>query len=449
MKLSISSVFLLIVLTLSCHILSCHSSRKTTSNPQENIIKLPPRNMEAGANKEAISMEKTDPFMEDLLNAHPQHFSAILKNRDSMKVQIIYTQINRDVNNQPLFRNYYFHLDPEMYFYPASTVKLPVALLSLQRLNELKVFGLNSQSTMITEAAYSGQTPVYNDATTEDGRPSIANYIKKIFLVSDNDAYNRLYEFLGQEYINAQLSKMGYEAQIRHRLDIFLSEDENRHTNPVKFLTPEGRNLYQQPMQFNQQVYPARKDFIGKGYYSGESVIKTPLDFSIKNRIRLEDLHEILKSVLFPEAVPARQRFNLKEEDYRFVLKYMSQLPSETSYPLLDSTRHWDAYVKFLLYGNEKMPMPPALRIFNKVGDAYGFLTDVAYVVDFDKNIEFMLSASIYCNSDGILNDDNYEYETVGFPFMKQLGQVIYEYEVNRERPRQPDLSKFKLLYDK
>ena len=127
----------------------------------------------------------------------------------------------------------------------------------------------------------------------------------------------------------------------------------------------------------------------------------------------------------------------------------MSQLPSETNYPLLDSSRHWDAYVKFLLYGNEKIPVPRTLRIFNKVGDAYGFLTDVAYVVDFDKNIEFMLSASIYCNSDGILNDDNYEYETVGFPFMKQLGKVIYEYEVNRERARQPDLSKFKLLYDK
>src|SRR5687768_2942483 len=238
------------LLLLSMVIISCHTSRKTTANPQAEIIKLPPRSMEAAANKDAASMEKTDPLMEDLLNAHPQYFSGILKNRDSMKVQVIYTQINRDVNNQPLFRNYYFHLDPQMYFYPASTVKLPVALLSLQRLNELKVFGLNSQSTMLTEAAYSGQTPVYNDATTEDGRPSIANYIKKIFLVSDNDAYNRLYEFLGQEYINTQLQKMGYDVQIRHRLDIFLSEDENRHTNPVKFLSPDGRTVYQQPMQF-------------------------------------------------------------------------------------------------------------------------------------------------------------------------------------------------------
>ena len=51
---------------------------------------------------------------------------------------------------------------------------------------------------MITEKGFSGQTAVYNDPTTPDGRPTIAHYMKKIFLVSDNDAFNRLYQFLGR-----------------------------------------------------------------------------------------------------------------------------------------------------------------------------------------------------------------------------------------------------------
>ena len=93
--------------------------------------------------------------------------------------------------------------------------------------------------------------------------------------------------------------------------------------------------------------------------------------------------------------------------------------------------------------------MTPNIRIFNKVGDAYGFLTDVAYIVDFEKKIEFMLSARIYCNADGILNDDAYDYETTGFPFMKQLGKMIYEYELARPRTVKPDLSAFKMIYDK
>ena len=69
--------------------------------------------------------------------------------------------------------------------------------------------------------------------------------------------------------------------------------------------------------------------------------------------------------------------------------------------------------------------------------------------VSFDKKIEFFLSATIYCNKDGILNDDIYDYETIGFPFMKNLGQLIYGLESKRSRKIIPDLSPFIFEYDK
>ena len=93
--------------------------------------------------------------------------------------------------------------------------------------------------------------------------------------------------------------------------------------------------------------------------------------------------------------------------------------------------------------------MPKSIRIFNKVGDAYGYLLDNAYVVDFDKGIEFMLTAMISCNSDGIFNDDKYDYNTIGYPFMGNLGRLIYDYEASRKKPRQPDLSRFRVTYDR
>jgi len=58
-----------------------------------------------------------------------------------------------------------------------------------------------------------------------------------------------------------------------------------------------------------------------------------------------------------------------------------------------------------------------------------------------------MLCATIYCNSDGILNDDKYDYETVGYPFMKHLGQLIYDHELKRKRKFIPDLSEFIIDY--
>lgn len=59
-----------------------------------------------------------------------------------------------------------------------------------------------------------------------------------------------------------------------------------------------------------------------------------------------------------------------------------------------------------------------------------------------------MLSGVIYVNRDGILNDDKYEYEETGYPFFKEVGRIIYEYEQNRKRSHQPNLNKFVLDYN-
>lgn len=118
-------------------------------------------------------------------------------------------------------------------------------------------------------------------------------------------------------------------------------------------------------------------------------------------------------------------------------------MPGESLSPVYDPGKNWDTYVKFLLYGSERGTSHSGIRIFNKVGDAYGFLTDAAYIIDTDSQVEFMLSAVIYCNSDGIFNDDHYDYASVGLPFMKHLGQAILEYERTRVRKYKPDLSQF------
>lgn len=395
--------------------------------------------------KEPLKAEESS-FISRLLSQYPQYFDSLLKNNSQYHIKIIYTQINRTADNKPRFTNYYFNVDDRPYFYPASTVKMPTAFLALQKLNELKIHGLNKRSTMITEAAYPGQTSVYNDPSSKDGRPTIENYIKKIFLVSDNDAFNRLYEFLGQEYINNRLHKMGYDsAQIVHHLDVSMTEDENRYSNPVKFYDTTAKIIYEKPLIKSNLVYQSRNTFVGKGFYRSGQIVYQPFDFSRKNRMTLVDLHSVLMSVLFPKSIDRHQRFKLKKDDYSFLYRYLSMKPAESKFPQYDST-YTDAYSKLLLYGG-KGRMDDGVRIFNKEGDAYGFLTDVAYIVDFKNGVEFLLSATIYCNSDEIFNDDHYDYETVGYPFMKNLGKVFYEYELHRQRKRLPHLAKFEMSY--
>jgi hypothetical protein len=395
---------------------------------------------------------RTDAFLTKLFTTNQSPiFQQVLRHADTHRLQIIYTQINRNKQNRPTFTNYYYRVDSTEYFNPASTVKLPIALLALEKINNLKNPNVTKFTAVQFDSAYSKQTKTWRDNTSETGYPSIAHFIKKAFLVSENDPYSRMYEFVGQREINQNLHTKGYlDTRITHRF-VRMTADENRHTNPVRFIKPDGTLIYAQPAAFNTDPFDFRRVAkLGRGYITGkDSLVQEPFNFTERNKLPLEALQQLLQSVMFPESVPARQRFNLTKDDYRFLYQYLSQYPGETNYPKYDAKQYYNSYVKFFFLDSLHHTMPTNIRVFNKVGWAYGFLTDAAYVVDFKNKVEYMLTATIYVNSDEILNDDKYEFESVGQPFFYQLGQTIYQYELARKRTTIPDLSQFRIQYEK
>jgi hypothetical protein len=404
-----------------------------------------------GLSVHANAQAKTDQWLRELLltNASPllQH---VLNNPDSFQYQIIYTEINRDKNNQPHFTQHYFNLDRNRYFNPASTVKLPTALIALEKMNSLKQYGADKYSAMFTDSSYSHQTFVKDDTSAENGLPSMANYIKKIFLVSDNDAYNRLYEFDGQDILNGRLHNKGYPDIRIVRRFVTMNEDENRHTNAIKLV--KGKDtLVRMPAGESKMVFDYSKQFlVGKGHWDrNDSLINEPMDFTKHNNLPLEDLQRILQSALFPESVPYAQRFHISDDDRKFLFQYMSEYPSESTHPKYDTSEYFDSYTKFFLFKSGRQKIPQNMRIFNKPGWSYGYLIDAAYIVDFSSKTEFMLSAVIYVNRDQILNDNKYEYDEIGYPFFKEVGEIIYKYDQSRKRKYIPDLSEFIMKYDR
>ena len=370
----------------------------------------------------------------------------VMLNPNDYKLQILYTQIDRDSLNLPHFASYEFNVSEE-YFYPASTVKMPTAFMALEKVNNLNIEMLDNNSKMLTDSAFSGQVIVHEDTTSQTGFPSLGHYIKKIFLVSDNNAYNRLYEFIGQQELNEGLKAKGFgDTRITHRLEIFLNKEENQTTNPIRFYNEESL-VYDQPQQKSEIDFTSSDPILlGKGHYRNGELIEEPMDFAAKNYMSLNDMQTMLQRVLFPEIYSEQERFGLTEDDYRFIYKYMSMLPGESRYPDYGST-YYDSYVKFFIFGDRMDPIPDNIRIFNKVGDAYGFLIDNAYIVDFKNNVEFLLSAVIQVNENEIYNDGKYEYDKIGFPFMAEIGKLFYEYELERPKKHSADLSKFKLDY--
>ncbi|RWY50389.1 serine hydrolase [Mucilaginibacter gilvus] len=401
----------------------------------------------------SASAQQTDTvFLKQVLQAHPELFSSILNHPTQNEVQILYTQIDRDKNNVPHFTTYSYRLNANRYFYPASTVKLPTAIFALEKLNELGLKKLKA-ADMITDSAFTGQSKVLADTSSNTGLPSINNYIKKILLVSDNDAYNRLYEFIGRDEINKKLKK--YElnnTRIVGRLAVGDGGESARNTNPVSFY--DGKKLrYSKPLMRDSLNYLMTLENMiqGKGYLNRkDSLIMQPFSFANLNVYTIENQQMVLRRLLFPETFPAAQRFNLTPDDYKFIYKYMSMFPTENTKPTYTPPEYYPAYCKFLYYGSDSLAViNPDVRIFNKIGDSYGYDIDNAYIIDTKNKLEFMLTAVVQSNEDSILNDNKYEYKTVCLPFMKNLGQVIMQYELTRPKKHLPNLSKFKFVYRK
>ncbi len=253
----------------------------------------------------ASGQPKTSLLLNNILMSNKDSlYQHVLAHPDYYRLQIIYTQINRDKNNIPSFTNYYFNVDSLLYFNPASTVKLPLAALSLEKLHTMNINAVNKFTLMQFDSGYAHQKKEWTDSTSETQFPSIAHFIKKAFLISDNDAYNRMYEFVGPQRINENLHSKGYKDIRITRQFMGFSEDENRHTNSIRFIDANGKLIYEQSMQYNRDSFDFSHTIkMGKGHWDNhDSLINEPIDFTKANNVSLED-HERNIAIYFVPVV--------------------------------------------------------------------------------------------------------------------------------------------------
>ncbi|RZL07556.1 MAG: hypothetical protein EOO62_16890, partial [Hymenobacter sp.] len=252
------------------------------------------------------------PLLDSLLRTSPA-LAQVLSHPATYQLQLIYTQINRDAQNVPHFTQHTYHLNPRQYFNPASLVKLPVAILALEKLHTLPT-SINRSTILSTGTAWRCQTPVPFAAPADSNRQAtVGNYIKRMLLVSDNLAYNRLYEFLGQKLLNDRLQQLGYSGSRIVRRFAPCDTAANRHTNPIAFHTSVGDTLYKQPAQTNPRTPapPLGPVFAGRASQVGSRIIHRPYEFTTANNLPLPDITALLQTALFPEALPAAQRPHL------------------------------------------------------------------------------------------------------------------------------------------
>jgi hypothetical protein len=392
------------------------------------------------------SMVSDSRLLKAILSANYDSLLPVVANLNEYELQIIYTQIDRDKDQKPNLTTHYFGMQNPKYFYPASLVKLPVAALSLERLNELNIINLNKNSYMFSDSLLKCFGKIHTDSSSVSGYPSIGNYIKRMLLVSDNYSYSRLFEFLGVDYIYSKLnSKNLKNVFIVNKFDGFCSVDDHKQRLPVLFTDSNCDTLYVQKPFKSEINYknPLGRVVKGKKQMTNSGrIISKPKDFTNSNYLSLFDSDLILKRVIFPANFSVEERFNLNEDDYSFLRRYMGMFPRESIAPRYSDSLFEDSYKKYLIYGNYHHKIEnDSIRIYNIVGLSYGTVADCAYIVNKEKGIEFFLSAVLYVNKNGIMNDGKYEYKKIGFPFLSSLGKAIYSYEYQRQKEIKPNFT--------
>ncbi len=380
-----------------------------------------------------IKCDSNQSIIERVLNKDIQELQKILKNKEEHEIQILLSQIKRDKSGNVTFIEDSYQLNENKYFYPASTAKLPIAILALQKVKYLRDQGIPIKAdTPFFIKSKKGETIFNKDSTNLEGDITINHLIKKIFLVSDNNAYNYLFDFLGRDYINEELVKKGLkETQIYHK---FLLGADNINTWEYTFLDDNQKKVFNQPsISSKYELKPHKLEGVlkGVGYLSSGKLVNKPMNFDKKNRISIRNLQGILKRIIFPEEFKKEERFELDDKDYKFLRYWMSRNTLESDYPNYKDQEYWDSYCKFFIYGDKKGAMTTKIRIYNKVGFAYGTLTDVAYINDENTGLEFLLTATVLVNKNKIFNDNIYEFEELGIPFLSVLGREIFN-ELNQ-----------------
>lgn len=356
-------------------------------------------------------MEK--PLENILYSSEEEAIRRVVDNIDRHELQILYTQIDR-TNGQIQLVDHKFGVNDSAYFYPASTVKFPIALLALEEISQREDFSLD--------------TRFYVEGDTLE--TTVREEVIKVFATSDNDANNRLFEFLGQDAINEGLAHKNVgPIRISHRLSTENADDIT--TRPLIVYLNDSTITQMGPV-VNAPLEHLKLKNISKGigFITEDELIEEPFDFSLKNYYPLSTQQEVMKRLIFPERYGSAEYFDLGQEERTLMLDAMSSPPRKWGY---DEVEYYDSYGKFFIYGDSMSRIPESVKIFNKVGYAYGTLTDCAYVKDSRNDIEFILTATILVNQDGVFNDDQYEYESIGIPFLAALGREIHKYELKRK----------------
>lgn len=364
------------------------------------------------------------------IEEHAEDFnlSKDVLNDPKYRLQVTFTQVDKNEADTSL---QIISFGTHQYFYPASLVKFPIALLALEKMNRLGItmndylriedVGCGNQSSMLSSR---GPTVKFR------------RLFEELMVVSDNYFYTLLFQFVTPKEINESLKRKGFSGTNIYKSFAGCEKEDQLKCYPMDVLDEDLKIKYSQDYCELDSIdmlenYEYSKDRLFGSKHEDEfvKIVPGPYDLNFSLEIPLDEANEMLIRLMYPKLYHERYQWNLREEDRSLLLEFMQMFPR-------DMKKSYRPYV--LKYDDNKYKYAIVsahdhlLKTTSKIGLSYGFTSEIVHFEREEHGIEFFLSVSLYTNANDIVNDGDYEYESVARPFIRSLSQILYAYEIEK-----------------
>lgn len=360
-----------------------------------------------------------DALMDQLLGGGGATLKAVLATPEKYRFQVLYGVVT--AGPKPTIERHAYRADAE-YFYPASSMKVPITLAMYERLALARSKGKPGLTRDASLRIY---------PATGAGEPFVTTLARETWramIVSDNFAANRILGFVGHREANETLWALGLASARVHDGFATGGEIDPGEVSPRIDVALGGGGTESIAARRSTLVLPATNATglaIGEASIVDGRRVPGPLSFAEKNAMRLRDLQDSLVRIMRPELLPATAAATASKEDLASLRQAMGTLPSESGLAGYDRNVVADYTLSPFLRGIERVRARGKFQIYSKVGQAYGFLIGNAYVVDKATGRAFFLTAAIYANPDEVMNDDLYAYDSISFPALADVGEAF------------------------
>ena len=384
---------------------------------------------------QATFYRANDSLLYQILKGKDPLLDEVLNNQSRYEFQLIYTKVNRSSGKTILEER---SLNKDKYhFYPASLIKFPLAIVALEYFYSLRQYGVEANSILRLNTCSCDKGT--NSYVSKSKKPTPEQLIREMMIMSNNDAYNFYFDLVGIDRCNKRMKEMGLNGIImKRRFTSGCSDEDNRKSGGVQIFNSKDSLIFKTPCESSVSNFMPDSSLpitAGRSHFDKGKRIYKPYDYSKSNYVRLADAHELMIRMFFPEIIKdSAAQFRFDRTYKNLFIKALGDFPRELLNAQQDYSKIPDHYYKFFMDPASMNTKTGTFRIYNKVGLASGFLSDVSYFEDKENNISFFLSGVIFAKKDGIINGGSNNYYDLGMPVLRKIGSLIYKHELEEKK---------------